>query len=143
MTHAALTPLLGPEFDNFLFAAIGDDNNGAPVSVVSALARLDVDPWREALSLARMPRPLAASRLTSLAARLVALLPQAAGRNAPVSAAPQKVAPALRSPLFLALCVLALVLVASIIYVTRFSNAREGVADGPRSGIGSVELPRR
>ena len=25
MTHAALTPLLGREFDNFLFAPIGDD----------------------------------------------------------------------------------------------------------------------
>ena len=70
MAHAALTPLLGPEFDNFLFAAIGDDENGAPLSVASALARLDVDPWREAVSLARMPRAIAAGRLTSLIASL-------------------------------------------------------------------------
>ncbi len=158
MTHAALTPLLGREFDNFLFAAIGDDTNGAPLSVVSALSRLEVDPWKEALSLARMPRPIAESRLASLiaslpkgaatgltpeaiAARLVALLPQAAGRKASVSAAPPKVAPARRSPGFLGLCVLALVLVVAIIYVTQFSNGREGVADGPRNGVGSVELP--
>ncbi len=160
MTHAALTPLLGREFDNFLFAAIGDDTDGAQLSVVSALARLDVDPWKEALSLAGMPRPIAVSRLTSLiaslpigatagltpeaiAARLVALLPQAAGRKAPVSAALPKVAPARRSPLFLGLCVLALVLVASIIYVSRFSNWQDGGANGGRNDIGGVELPRR
>ena len=40
MTHAALTPLLGREFDNFLFASIDDDRNGPLLSVVSALARL-------------------------------------------------------------------------------------------------------
>ena len=49
MTHAALTPLLGREFDNFLFAPLGDDQNGPPLSVVSALAQLEVDPWQEAL----------------------------------------------------------------------------------------------
>ncbi len=64
MTHAALTPLLGREFDNFLFAPIDDDQNGPPLSVVSALARLDVDPWNEAEGLARMPRDQAKERLT-------------------------------------------------------------------------------
>ena len=48
MTHAALIPLLGREFDDFLFASIGDDRNGPSLSVFSALARLDVDPWKEA-----------------------------------------------------------------------------------------------
>ena len=70
MTHAALTPLLGREFDDFLFAPIGDDQNGPPLSVVSALARLDVDPWKEALSLARMPREEAKERLTAHIASL-------------------------------------------------------------------------
>ena len=28
MTHAALSPLIGPEFDPFLGAAIGEDRNG-------------------------------------------------------------------------------------------------------------------
>ncbi len=63
------------------------------LSVLSALARLDVDPWKEATSLARMPREAAAVRLTALidalpdepasaipsrtsAADLVALLPK-------------------------------------------------------------------
>jgi hypothetical protein len=63
MTHAALTPLLGREFDNFLFASIDDDRNGPLLSVVSALARLEVDPWIEAASLARMPREQAKRRL--------------------------------------------------------------------------------
>ena len=94
MTHAALSPLIGPEFDPFLGAAIGEDRNGTRLSVLSALARLDLDPWREARALARMPREAAAARLTALidalprgqpsgvpsrpsAADLVALLPKA------------------------------------------------------------------
>ena len=93
MTHAALAPLIGPEFDEFLGAPIGEDRNGTTLSVLSALARLDVDPWREAKSLARMPTGAAVARLTALidalpeetaggvsAADLVALLPK---RNAP------------------------------------------------------------
>jgi hypothetical protein len=89
MTHAALAPLIGPEFDDFLGASIGEDRNGTGLSVLSALARLDVDPWQEATSLARMPREAATARLTeptdaipsrTSAADLVALLPK---RKAP------------------------------------------------------------
>ena len=47
--------VLGSEFDDFLFAPIGDDRNDMPLSVLSALARLDVDPWEEAAELARWP----------------------------------------------------------------------------------------
>lgn len=42
-----------------------------PLSVLSALARVDVDPWQEAAALARLPRGPAAQRL----AALVAVLP--------------------------------------------------------------------
>jgi hypothetical protein len=66
MTHAALSPLIGPEFDEFLGASIGEDRNETGLSVLSALARLDVDPWQEATSLARMPREAAAVRLSAL-----------------------------------------------------------------------------
>jgi hypothetical protein len=93
MTHAALSPLIEPEFDKFLGASIGEDRNGTGLSVLSAFARLNVDPWREATSLARMPSDAAAARLTDLiealpgatpdaipsrmiAAHLVALLPK-------------------------------------------------------------------
>ena len=94
MTHAALIPLLGREFDDFLFASIGEDRNGTTLSVLSALARLDVDPWQETASLARMPKEKGdgaagcadrrravgtwrtALPAATIAARLIALLPQ-------------------------------------------------------------------
>jgi len=70
MTHSASVPLLGSEFDVFLFAPVGDDLNGMQLSVLSAFARLDVDPWQEATSLARLPRVDAKDRLISLLAAL-------------------------------------------------------------------------
>jgi hypothetical protein len=44
VTHPALAVLIEPEFDEFLCAPIGDDRNGTGLSVLSALARLNVDP---------------------------------------------------------------------------------------------------
>jgi len=70
MNRSAMTPLLGPEFDPFLFAAIDEEGNGVSLSVLSAFAQLEVDPWREAAELARMPRGAANQRLTSLIAAL-------------------------------------------------------------------------
>jgi hypothetical protein len=70
MTHSAMTALLGPEFDAFLFASVYKESNGGSLSVLSALVQLDVDPWREAAELARMPREAANERLTSLIAAL-------------------------------------------------------------------------
>ena len=91
---------LGPEFDDFLFAPIGEDGNGMVLSVLSALARLDIDPWQEAANLSGLPGGAATQRLASLiaalpdessaypdpatvAARLVALLPRPANPNIP------------------------------------------------------------
>ena len=82
------------EFDDFLYAPVDEGNGGTFLSVLSALARLDVDPWQEAANLARMPRENATQRLAALigalpggllahldsrmiAARLIALLPRA------------------------------------------------------------------
>lgn len=70
MVHSAMTALLGPEFDAFLFASVDTEGNGGSLSVLSALARSDVDPWQEAAELARMPREAANQRLTSLIAAL-------------------------------------------------------------------------
>jgi hypothetical protein len=81
------------EFNAFLFASVGHDGNDQQLSVLSALARADVDPWQEAAELARMPGETATERLVSLiatvpgglsthpdpgtvAARLIALLPR-------------------------------------------------------------------
>ena len=89
-------PLPGSEFNDFLFAPIGEDRNGMLVSVLSGLARSDVDPWQEAARLAELPGETATQRLASLigalpdrvasypdsrtiAARLVALLPRPLG----------------------------------------------------------------
>ena len=41
-----------------------------PLSILSALARLDVDPWAEAATLAGLPREAAIQRLTCLIAEL-------------------------------------------------------------------------
>jgi hypothetical protein len=84
MTRSVMTALLGPEFDAFLYAPVGEETNGVLLSVLSALARLDVDPWREASELARMPRDAANQRLTSL----IAALPDApAARLSPATIA--------------------------------------------------------
>jgi hypothetical protein len=79
MTRSAMTALLGPEFDAFLFAPVDEEGKGVWLSVLSALARLDVDPWREAAELARMPMQAANQRLTSL----IAALPDAPAARLP------------------------------------------------------------
>jgi hypothetical protein len=100
MTRCASLSPLGSEFDDFLFAPIGEERSGMRLSVISALARLDVDPWEEARKLAQLPGETATQRLASLiatipgrpstqpdprtiAARLIALLPRRASSNAP------------------------------------------------------------
>jgi hypothetical protein len=96
MTHARAAPSLGTEFNAFLFASIEEGASDAPLSVVSALARLDLDPWQEAAELTQLPRDTAVQRLVGLltklpggdpahsdsnpiAQRLIALLPGPAG----------------------------------------------------------------
>jgi hypothetical protein len=114
MTHSVATFFLRSEFDAFLFAPIEEDRNGMLLSVVSALARLDVDPWQEAADLARLPRETAVQRLATViaglphglsarpdpgvtAARLVALLPHEAGSNTSVRQASFGAAPSIQS----------------------------------------------
>jgi hypothetical protein len=96
MSARVPAPRLDSEFNAFLFSPIGDDRNGMPLSVVSLLARRDLDPWQEAGSLAAMPVDVAIRRLESLiralpdqpltlpdsrtiATRLIALLPRPTG----------------------------------------------------------------
>lgn len=57
---------VGPEYDTFLYASMGIDLNGMPVSVLSGLARSDVDPWQEAARLAGLPGKSAIERLAGL-----------------------------------------------------------------------------
>jgi hypothetical protein len=69
MRHAPRTSI-GREFDRFLFAAIADDRHGQRLSVLSLLARSDVDPWETAANLVNMPREMATARLAALIAAL-------------------------------------------------------------------------
>jgi hypothetical protein len=64
---------LRPDLDNFLFAAVGTEQNGVPLSMISALTRLGLDPWSEAGRLSSLSRREAAEQL----ARLIAELPDA------------------------------------------------------------------
>jgi hypothetical protein len=80
-------------YNDFLFAPICEEANGVRLSVVSALARMDVDPWEEAKRIAAMPKAIAErallpildrvlsknrnpSETEMIATRLVQLLPQ-------------------------------------------------------------------
>jgi hypothetical protein len=46
------------------------EKSGATLSVLSALARLEIDPWEEAAALALLPKDQASGRLNSLLAKL-------------------------------------------------------------------------
>jgi hypothetical protein len=104
MTPTASIRPLGSEFDAFLFALVGEDRNGMPLSVISVLARMDLDPWVEATRLADLPAETATRTMAAWldglsdpalkpaspdtrATRLIALLPQRAKSNPPVPVA--------------------------------------------------------
>jgi hypothetical protein len=62
----------GCEYDEFLYAQLGEEANGMQLSVLSALARQNVDPWEIARRLTSLPREPAILVLTSLLARVPA-----------------------------------------------------------------------
>lgn len=81
------------EFNEFLFAFVGEDSSGQQLTVLSALSRIGLDPWHEAARLSEMPMGAAtdalaaaigtlpggdwkASDLQSIALRLVNCLPK-------------------------------------------------------------------
>ncbi|WP_282170946.1 hypothetical protein [Ruegeria atlantica] len=55
-----------PEFERFLYAPVGEDRNGYVVTVLSALARLGLDPWNETAELVKLRREEACARLEIL-----------------------------------------------------------------------------
>ena len=91
------------KYDDFLFTVICEEPNGTELSVLSALARADIDPWEEAARLSAMTEPIARSRLISvlnratesswtppqraaIASRLVRRLPSTYDRDGSASA---------------------------------------------------------
>src|SRR5437764_4458860 len=65
----AYAPML-PEFDAYLFASIGEELDGMPLSVLSALSRLGLEPRDEAARLAHLTRDAAADQLARMSTRL-------------------------------------------------------------------------
>src|SRR5205823_2743512 len=58
---------LRPDLDKFLFAAVGEID-GIPLSTISALTRLGLDPWQEAARLSSLPRREAVEQVARLIA---------------------------------------------------------------------------
>jgi len=58
------------KYDAFLHFSLWEDKNGMPLSLLSALARLDVDPWQEAEALSQLPKESAFQELVALLERL-------------------------------------------------------------------------
>jgi hypothetical protein len=90
----------GSEFQQFLYAPICEDQEGMTLSVLSALARQDIDPWTEAARLSQLPEETAVEQIIALldalprrivasldrmkvASRLCALLPRPTASNRP------------------------------------------------------------
>jgi len=150
--RAASTPHLGSQFDDFLFAPIGEEENGMLLSVVSALARLDLDPWQEAAKLTDLPVETATRRLASLiaalpdapparpspgtiATRLIALLPRqtssyTAPRETPTCAG---AATNPRAAVTFAIVMALMMFTQSIILASRLPAVQAGDAGAPAS----------
>lgn len=62
--------LVHSEFNDFLFALVGQEKSGMQLTVLSALARFGFDPWREAARLSELTKEAAT---TALAAAISAL----------------------------------------------------------------------
>jgi hypothetical protein len=98
--------LINSEYNDFLYAPIGDEGNGMTLSVISALTRLNIDPWLEAARLSVLSKEDASQALAPIIARLpggqwaLADAPEIAGRLAALlprhdGASPAKVAAAI------------------------------------------------
>ncbi|OOY16183.1 hypothetical protein [Thioclava sp. DLFJ4-1] len=69
MSAAGILNPHDPAMERFLYASVGEDRNGSIVTVLSALARLDLDPWEVTAELVSSGREAAVSRLSTLLSR--------------------------------------------------------------------------
>ncbi len=96
MTLTTATSAFESRFNPFLFATIREDVDDVPLTVLSVIARRNVDPWEEAEKLAQLPGDVARGTLAAwladipagshipwdsgaIAARLITLLPPGRG----------------------------------------------------------------
>jgi len=56
------------DLNDFLFALIGEEKSGLELTVLSAFARLGLDPWKEAARLSELPKEAAIDALKGLIA---------------------------------------------------------------------------
>ena len=94
----------------FLLAEVGTELNGSPLTILSVLARLGLDPWAEAAKWTKLPRATTIDRLTQsiaqmplqpqallnardTASRLIQLLPAPVARSVDVPARGKRVVP--------------------------------------------------
>jgi hypothetical protein len=135
-------------FDAFLLASVREDGNGLTVSVLSTLARLDVDPWLEAARLDALSAAAATERLGAMlasptgapsarpgaaatAARLVALLPRGTAAPRP------RAIPGPPAPAAAALHRLAHVVLAALVMIALLLGLRHGTTGAASATAGS------
>jgi hypothetical protein len=123
--------------DEFLQAPVYEERHGMVLSVLSALARLGLDPWEQAAALAGMPREAAARELGSLMSalpewsapghdgklittRLAALLPGSPARLFGGAKADEQPEPTSRAPNLLWIYAIVMLLLLSV----QWLNAR-------------------
>lgn len=146
---------LSSPLDRFLYAPIAEDANGTMVTVLSALARQDLDPWDEAHDLNLVSRASAIQRLTVaiaalqchsaeretptvVATRLIALLPRDEQPSVRATVSSTSVPPAIdaRRLKVTMLGLIALLIVQWLIFRNAVSNLPD--EPGPTSGSAAV-----
>jgi hypothetical protein len=144
---------LRAEFDTFLFASIGEDGNGMQVSVLSGLARSDLDPWQEAAKLAELPGKTAVERLAALietlpgkawarpdaravATRLIALLPRTLAGSPASGATPGSLGAMIKSrPWWVYVLLMSFVLGSQILIASRQPSPAAHLPDVNSTGV--------
>ncbi|HVA11974.1 MAG TPA: hypothetical protein VNF99_01875 [Stellaceae bacterium] len=107
--------LLKSEFNDFLFAPIGAEDDAGALTVLSAFSRQGIDPWQQAARLRQLPKDVAAQNLASIIAalpgeprslgqsqaiadQLIALLPRRPSPQARLTAAMRRLSSRLARP---------------------------------------------
>jgi hypothetical protein len=110
MTTSDAFALKNSGLNAFLFAEVGTELNGSPLTILSVLARLGQDPWAEAAKWTKLPKsamidrlaqsisqmplsPQAIGEARSTASRLVLLLPSQVARPAETVASSKMIVP--------------------------------------------------
>jgi hypothetical protein len=155
MIAGASVSFFKPEFGDFLYALIGSDEDKGHLTVLSALSRLDIDPWKEAAELSALPVDTAAGRLASVIAqlpgrswtkadakgiadRLVGLLPRDRGSHGSSAAKPAGVRGITPSTAMLVCIAIAL---AVAVVATSISRSTQG-SDSDGSARLTTDVPQ-